>query len=192
MSAPSITSLVDRGIELVAEIAARQKELKEIEEKLRGAAGDRSDQHVPLKADEREGRQFLARGSKLIVPVVFTADKLVGSFQKDGKEHLRIAMALPAPELAEHFKTFFKPWSGFENRFEDGHKFRLRASDLLGNAAPAFLSACLARDKDGLPKSDVKIEWKHAAAEAKLGELALAQKAPSRQLVPGAATSEAA
>lgn len=164
----SIRSLVDRGLQVVAEIAARQKELKGIEDKLRGVASDRSDQHVPLKAEAREGRQYLARGSALIVPVVFTADKLLGSFQLGSKDAQRIASA-PSPE---HFPTFWKPWNGFENRFDDGQKFRARAEALLGDAAPAYINACLARDKDGLPKSDIKIEWKHAAAEAKLAEVA--------------------
>lgn len=172
MSAPSMTVLVDRGVEVVAEIAKLQKELKGIEDALRGIAADRSDQHLPLKAGEREGRQFLARGTALVVPVVFTADKLLGVFQQASKEHTRIARAIPDDQFTEIFPVFYKAWSGFENRFDDGQKFRDRAAALLGADAPGFITACLARDKEGLPKSDVKIEWKAAAAEAKLAEVA--------------------
>lgn len=168
MSTPSITALVDRGIAVVAEIAKLQKELRTIEETLKGVATDRSDQHVLLKDSEREGRKYLARGSRLVVPVVFTADKLLGTFQAQSKEHLRVAKALPDEQFTELFPVFYKPWNGFENRFDDGQKFRARAAALLGSAAPAFITACLALDKEGLPKSDVKIEWKEAVADSEV------------------------
>ena len=58
-----------------------------------------------------------------------------------------------------NLREFFKPVRKFENLFDDGKKFRARAADVLDKAAPACLTACLSLDKDGLPKSDIKIEW---------------------------------
>jgi len=166
----SLKSLIDRGAALTAQIGELGKELKEVEEKIREIAKTKSDQHVPLTNDAREGRVFQARGSELVVPVVFTADRLVGSFQRGSKEHQRIAGAVPE----EHFASFYRPWDGFENAFDDGLKFRHQAAALLGKDAPAFITAALLVDKLGLPKSDIKIEWKKAAAAAKLEELATA------------------
>lgn len=160
----TLQELVDRGLEIEAELAALGREKKGIEEQIKTIAQARSDEHVPLKDDDREGRKFLARG-RLVVPVIFTADKLIGSFQQSSKEHARIGAALPDDQFEALFPEFFKPWSGFENRFDDGQKFRERAAALLGSEAPAFIVACLARDKNGLPKSDVKIEWKQATAD---------------------------
>jgi len=174
----SLKPLIDRGLVVIAEIAKLQKELKGIEAKIKDGAKSRSDEHLPLKDDAREGRQFLARGSKLIVPVVFTADKLVGTFKKDSKEHDRIiAVCADLPPNTGRFSDFFRPWNGFENRFKDGQDFRTKADELLRDAAPAFISACLARDKDDLPKSDIKIEWSQAAADQKLNELATQEAA---------------
>jgi len=164
----SLKSLVDRGAQITAQMGELSKELKDIEEKLREIAKAKSDQHVPLTDDAREGRVYHARGSDLVVPIIFTADRLVGSFKRDSKEHLRIKAALPDV----HFATFYKSWDGFENVFDDGLKFRHHAAGLLGPEAPAFIAAARALDKVGLPKSDIKIEWKMAAAAAKLEELA--------------------
>lgn len=164
----SLKSLVDRGAQITAQIGELSKELKEVEEKIREIAKAKSDQHQPLTEDAREGRVFHARGSELVVPVIFTADRLVGSFQRGSKEHQRIAAAIPV----EHFASFYRSWDGFENAFDDGLKFRHQAAALLGKDAPAFITAALLVDKLGLPKSDIKIEWKKAAAAAKLEELA--------------------
>ena len=85
----SIKSLVDRGLELRAKIKSLKLELDEIEGELAGTglyAG-----HVPLNNPEREGRRFLAQGTRQVVPVIFTADKLMKTFPHESVAHGRIA-----------------------------------------------------------------------------------------------------
>ena len=148
----SIKSLVDRGHEVHQKIVALQKELKAIEKKLKAAAlnGD----HQELKDAEREGRRYLARGSARIVPVVFTADKLVQSFQKFSAVYSRIEAVADGK-----LRSFYKPFEGFKIVYDDGKKFRAQADHILGDKAPPFITACLTRDRNGIPKSDIKVEW---------------------------------
>jgi hypothetical protein len=152
----NIAQLVDRGIEIRRELKKLAAELKEIEATLKeqGLKASAAGRVEDLKDADREGRRWLAKGSTAIVPVVFTADMIVGSFTKDSRLHQAIE-AVAVGNLRE----FFKPVNKFENRFDDGKKFRAHAVDILDKAAPAFITACLARAKHGLPKSDIKIEW---------------------------------
>jgi len=151
----NVRALVDRGIELRAEIKKLQKELDGIEVALESAGYEGT--HRELKDEDREGRRWMAAGSRLIIPVVFTADKIVSSFKKDSPQHTRAAAAA-AGKLGE----FYLPATTFENRFKDGKQFRKAADETLGQAAPGFITVCLARDKHGVPKSDVKIAWEDA------------------------------
>lgn len=153
----STRELVDRGLQIVAELERLKVEKKEIDEELEKRGLERSAEHVDLKDEDREGKRWLAAGSEKIVPVVFTADKLVGSFAKGSPVHLKILNA-----AEDQLQTFFKRVEGFENRFDNGKKFRNIAREILGDKAPAFITACLARDKNGVPKSDIKIEWDKA------------------------------
>jgi hypothetical protein len=148
----NLQPLVDRGLEIRTQIKTLQTELKEIEKKLEqaGLHGD----HHELKDADREGRRFLARGSRSIIPVVFTADKLVGTFKHNSPVHVKIADAADG-----HLRDFFTLTQTWENNFDDGKKFRARADATLGKQAPQFITACLSRDKYGIPKSDVKILW---------------------------------
>jgi hypothetical protein len=151
----NIKSLVDRGLEIRTQLETLRTELKAIETKLQkaGLAAD----HEELKDPDREGRRWLATGTEKRVPVIFTADKLVGTFQESSPTHLKIL-----PVSSGHFEDFFKPIRAFENRYDDGKKFRTRADELLGKDAPRFITACLAVDKHGIPKSDIKVEWDQA------------------------------
>ncbi|MDR3405154.1 MAG: hypothetical protein P4L99_21850 [Chthoniobacter sp.] len=162
----SFSQQIDRGVAIVAQIAVLEKELEAIEEALRTHAKAHPDLHIPLGDAEREGRQFLAEGAEFTVPVLFTADKIVGSFAAKGDKHIAISA-----KAGEHFGKFFKPVSGYENRFDDGKKFRDRADELLGEDAPGFVTICKALDKFGIPKHDVKIEWKEAMTAKKVEEL---------------------
>ena len=160
----SIKSLVDRGLELRAKIKSLKRELDEIENELAGTglyAG-----HVPLKDPEREGRRFLAHGTRLVVPVIFTADKLMKTFPHESVAHGRIA-AIANGHLGDFFE-FSQVWA---NRFDDGQKFRQRAAEVLDKSAPPFISACLARDKHGIPKNDTKIAWDEAEDVTELQRL---------------------
>ena len=158
----SIRALVDRGFELRGEIAVRQKELNGIISKLEaaglkaGAAG----RHEELVDAARDGTRWLARGSDAAVPIIFTADKLVGSFQRDSAKHQAIKAALG--DQVNELNRFYKPVSGYETRFKDGKQFRSEADKVLAGLAPGFITACVARDKAGIALSDVRIDWDHS------------------------------
>jgi hypothetical protein len=147
-----VSYLVNRGLEVVASIASLETELKGIEAELkqRGLKA----RHEELKDPEREGRRWLAQGSLRAVPVVFTADKIVGEFKDASPLHNAIKKV-----AGPHLASFFVRVVRWENRFDDGKYFRAEAETIFGNHAGAFVNACLSRDKDGLPKSDIKILW---------------------------------
>ena len=152
----SIKDMVDRGLAIREELKKLKLELKGIASKLEryGLNG----QHEELKDSDREGRRWLARGSSLIVPVVFTADKIIGSFKANSPAHTRILAASDS-----RLRDFYHSVTTFENLFDDGKKFRARADELLGKEqGPRFITACLSTDKHGIPESDVKILWDDA------------------------------
>jgi hypothetical protein len=152
----SVRADVDRGLEIVRKIAELEKELKDIEQRLQKAgleAGQRGE-HQDLKDEERGGKRWLARGSGAAVPLIFTDDKLVSSFTANGAKHQTIRVAANG-----HLLDFYRPVNKFESKFEDGKKFRAAAAEILAERAPAFITACLATDKAGIPKSDIKILW---------------------------------
>lgn len=163
LSAPGTVSAiradVDRGLQIVGELKMLQDELDLIETRLE-AAGLEGEQ-VELNDPDREGRQYLARGSAAVVPVVFTADLIVGQFQVDSDVHRRIVLAIPA---GHYLRDFFRSVRVFKTLFDSGKQFRAKAAELLGDGAPAFISACLQRDKNNIPKSKVVIDWQRAEA----------------------------
>jgi len=163
----SIRADVDRGFEVVAEIETLKKELKGITARLTQDALDRPDQHAPLADAERLGKQFIARGTALALPIVITADKLVQTCAVGSEVEKRIAAA-----AGDQLDAFYKLAQTRENIFADGQLFRIQAAVHLGDKAPAFIAACRAVDKHGIPKNDVRIEWQAAAALAKLEEVA--------------------
>ena len=63
---------VDRGLVIVEQIATLKKELDGIGERIEAAA--LNGEQIDLMDEEREGKQFLATGSKVIVPVILAAD----------------------------------------------------------------------------------------------------------------------
>lgn len=160
MSARDISADVDRGLYLLARIDALKAELAQIEARLE-KAGLEGDQ-IELVDPEREGRQFLAKGSEAIVPVVFTADLLVKSFSDGSDTALKISQSLRDHSLGRFFRRVVT-WKAL---IDSGKQFRKEASEWLGPDAPQFISACLQRDKHGIPKSQVKIEWSRAVARA--------------------------
>lgn len=149
----NVAADVDRGLAIKKLITDLATELAGIEDRL-VKAGLEGDQ-VELEDPEREGRQFFAHGSAEVVPVVFTADLLTQSFANGSIVHGKIVDALGAHPIGH----FFRRVSGFATQFESGKKFRAQAAAMLGAAAPKFISACLRRDKDGTPKSQIRIEW---------------------------------
>lgn len=156
MTRSEVAFLVDRGIAIRAEMAALEKELEGINKLLKaeGYEKNKDGKVEDLKDGNRLGKRWLAAGTERILPVVFTTDLLAGSFTANTDLHKKIEAA-----AGEHLNDFYKRVTKYENRFDSGVKFRKTAADLLGDKAPAFITACLSRDKDGIPKSDVKIEW---------------------------------
>ncbi len=154
----SVRHAVDRGLEIIEQIEILELELKGLQLQLE-AAGLAGEQ-VELADPDREGRQFLAKGTEAIVPVVFTADLLVKSFALDSAVEDRINTSLGGHQrLRSHF---FTRYVIFKTSIDSGKEFRRQAGEVLGEKAPAFVSACLQRDKHGIPKSQVKIEWTRA------------------------------
>ncbi len=153
----SIRADVDRGLEICGELEKLEAELKLIEERLKKHGLENPGLHVELQDADREGKQFLAAGTERVVPVVFTADLIVGSFGANTPAAQTIRVA-----ACGNLTEFFKPVNKYENRFESGKKFRARAAEVLGSAAPNFVTSCLARDKDGIAKSAIRVEWKAA------------------------------
>jgi hypothetical protein len=149
----SVTTDVDRGLQLRAEIAEREHELKGIIARLEQAA--LTGKQIALEDAEREGKQFLATGTREIVPVIISSDELMGSFTDGSPAHTKVA-AVAGDSLA----SFFKKTITWERIAKDGKRFRAAALQLLGkDAAPPFISACVARDKAGIPKSKITVQW---------------------------------
>lgn len=157
ITARQIAADVERGLEIVAEQAALKAELAKIEDRLE-TAGLEGDQ-IPLQDEEREGRQFIARSGAHEVPIVFTADLLVKSFPQGSKQHDAILDTHIPPGA---FKQFYLPVTNYKSVIDSGKNFRSVAAELLGKAAPLFISACLQRGKGGIPKSQTRIEWDRA------------------------------
>jgi len=146
----SVKDDVDRGLEIRAELERLLLELKEIEKRLQ--VKGLSAEQIPLEDKEREGRQWIAEGTRSAVPVIFTADIIVGSFAQDSAMHMELRGI-----FGEKLKELFKPiW---KNRFDDGKAFRARVRELYPEKAPLYITACLARDKQGIPKSKSVVAW---------------------------------
>ena len=176
-SRESIACDVDRGIAIYAEQARLKAELESIEARLTADALARPEEHAPLEQAAREGKKWLAAGTAGALPVVFSADTLVKTFEQGGKLHLALATHFPCAALSEEghaqWTQLFTRWSGYERAEEDGLKFRALAEQVLGaEAAPAFITALKAVDKHGIPKSITKLLWRDAAATAKMEEIA--------------------
>ena len=152
-----IKELVDRGLEIVAAKKLLDAEFEKIVKELEAHGLEHSDQHEDLADSERDGRRWFANGTTVAVPMIFTADKLVGEIAAKSPKRVEIEAA-----AGRFFRAFFKPVNGYANVFKDGKQFRNHAHELLGTDAPAFITACVSRDKNGMPKSDVKILWDDA------------------------------
>lgn len=153
----SIRDDVDRGLEIRAELEKLETELKDIEVRLKHAA--LHGEQVELADADRDGRQYLAAGRERIVPVILTADMIVGEFADGSKRHMEIVDSIADVKFIAGVLKFFKPVSKFENRFDSGKKFRAQAAEVFGDLAPKFITACVARDKDGIAKSAIKVCW---------------------------------
>jgi hypothetical protein len=151
-----VKKLVDRGLEIVAEKARLEAELKDIASKLEGVA--LVGEQVELNDADREGRQFLARGSEKTVPVIISADLVVKSFADGGKTYAQLQELAGLVKL----RKFYVPETTWKAAFVDGKELRKLAAEVLGAAAPAFITACLQRDRNGMPKNKIAVDWSRA------------------------------
>lgn len=154
MTPQQIIADIARGIFIRAEIAKLKAELTAIEKRLEaaGLAGE----HIPLQDKEREGKQYLARGSDRIVPVRFESDQLITSFKPDSPLHKTIAAI-----LGNKLSNFFKDTRVFQRvQKEDANKFRKIAREALDPDDYAkLINACISCDKAGIAKSKTVVAW---------------------------------
>lgn len=159
MTPTQIAADVDRLLEIKTRIAELTLELKTIEARLEQAGLD--GEQVPLVDADREGKQYLARGSAKIIPIRFESDLIAGSFKPDSEMHKACIAALGAD--ADKLPEFFADTRTFERVPKDGLAFRKLARELLPAASfAALVAAATQRTKDGLPKSKTVIAWDEA------------------------------
>lgn len=156
-TAGAVRRAVDRGLQIRQAIDALQAELDGVEAVLRDAG--LTGEQVDLADAERDGRQFLAAGSVFTVPIVFTSDLVAQSFADGSAIHLRVDQA-----AGDRLREFYRPVTTWKLLAKTGKALRREAAALLGDKAPSFISACLQRDKNGIPKSQIKVEWDRAEA----------------------------
>ena len=158
----SVATLTARGYSLYIEITARQSELDDIEKKLKEHA--LKGEQIDLQDADREGKQFLAQARTedglLTVPVVITADLTTKSFEDGGKTHQQLTL-LGGQQLS----AFFRRTVTFKSLFDSGKELRAVAAERLGDRAPAFLAALVVKDKHGIPKNQIKVDWNRATHE---------------------------
>jgi hypothetical protein len=157
MTPRQIAADVDRLLIIKAQIAALIAEAKTIEARLE-TAGLQGEQ-IPLQDPEREGKQFLARGTSKIIPIRFESDSLITTFRPDSDLHKTIASI-----LLDKLDVFFKDTRVFERKHkDDANKFRILArTELAPDTFASLIAACVAKNKDGIPKSKTVIAWDDA------------------------------
>jgi hypothetical protein len=163
--------LVDRLLELEKQLKELAAEKKEIEERLEAWALEHTEEHKPLEDAGREGRRVMLSGRRCRVPLVFTSDLIIGSFQDGSPKHRELLGILSGDEYTDPdarpalLEKFFKKPSKWEVRIDDGAKFRACVAEWLHpNTAPKFLAACKAVDKHGIAKSKTGFDFKAAQA----------------------------
>lgn len=161
MTRSQIAHMVKRGIRLARKLAQLETELKALDALLVGEAMARPGEHIALADPEREGTRWLAPGPRgTVVPIIITADKLIASVEKGGARH-EMMQFLAEAELPKLYVE--KPMLVRTER--DGMKFRAMVREVLPKHALDFIELCKDRDKDGVPKNDVKVMWNDAGPE---------------------------
>lgn len=164
MKSSQLIALVDEGLLLQREIDSREKRLKEIEKTLKAYAEVNPTLHIKLKDDEREGTRLLCPGSNCVVPVVFTSDLIRQTLDPKAGDFATISTL-----AGEHFPQFYGRtvvWTAQHTKASkfDGKAFRAAARELLPDPE-AFISACVRKNKDGIPVSQTRVEWAEATPD---------------------------
>lgn len=161
ITAQQIASDVATGLQIKAEIARLKKHLDEIEDRLEQAA--LHGEQIPLEDEDREGRQYLALGEEMLVPVRLESDLIAASFPLASPMHKAVLTALGLKDADENLYPFFKQSITYQRDSKDGHQFRkIARSNLDPKAAAALISASIMRNKDGIPKSKTVVAWDDA------------------------------
>lgn len=158
MTAPQIQSDVDRGLAIASQIKDLQWELKIIEKRLEQAALEGVTE--PLQDEAREGRQFIALGSEVKLPVIIESDQIIASYAP----HSETEKALESL-CGSMVNYLYKPATKFERVPKDGKAYRAAAFDYFGaDLGAKIISASIQRDKNGIPRSRIIIPWDRAKA----------------------------
>jgi hypothetical protein len=165
-----IPALEKRLAEISAIIASLKVEEKTIKDRLELYAFEHPDQHAPLKDEKREGRKLSLPGG--LATIILQSDLIIASFRDGDKKHKEL-LSLLCEEYSESeapkvLKKFFDAPSKWENRFENGVKFRATVGELLPpKIGPRFISLCTQTDRAGVRKSNVSFDIKAAKADGK-------------------------
>ncbi len=167
-SAAEVPALTDRVAEINQEISKLTAEKEAIQARLEAYALQHADKHEPLKDAKREGRRMLLSGARFTVPVVFSSDLIIGSFRDGSAKHKELIRILCGEDGAEEataeatLKLFFDAPAKWENRYDNGVKFRAAVAEQLGSKKGArFISACTQVDKHGVKKSTTSFDYAH-------------------------------
>lgn len=163
---PSIQSLVDELIEIDAQLARLKARKDEIEKSLEAWGLAHPELAQPLADETREGRRVFATSSSgKRLPIVFSSDELISSFKSHSPKHSELLKVLDVQSLIDGsvsvilLTKFFALPTKHERVERDGNKFRqLVFANLSPHVAAAFLAACRATDKNGIPKSKTIID----------------------------------
>jgi hypothetical protein len=168
-----VVVLTDRLVEIDAEMKKLAVEKKGIEARLEAYALAQPEAHEPLKDASREGRRVMLGGARNRLPVVFSSDLLIQSFQDGSPKHKELLAILEGDEYTEPgqrhdlLPKFFKAPNKWEIKIEDGAKFRRCVAEWLHpETAPKFLAACRAVDKHGIAKSKTSFDYKAVEEKA--------------------------
>ncbi len=162
-----VPALTDRLAQIEKEIKTLKVEKEGIEARLELYALEQKGDH--LGDPRREGRRVTLRGHRHTIPVVFTSDLLIKSFKEGSPKHKELLAILTVPPVngvtavpaEDQLKYFFDPPNTWTVKQEDGQKFRASVAEMLPeDIAPKFITACTARDKHGIAKSNTAFDFK--------------------------------
>jgi hypothetical protein len=160
-----VPALEERLAAITAEITALEAEGKTIKARLQAYSLAHAEQHEALKDDKREGRKLALPAGR--VDVIFQSDLIIASFPDHGAKHKELIGILCGADGETEvtalvtLKRFFGEPSKWENRYDNGLKFRAAVAEHLGSkVAGKFISACTQVDKHGVKKSNISFDIK--------------------------------
>jgi hypothetical protein len=165
-TASEIPALENRLAEIAKEMSRLSAEEKSIKKRLELYALANPDGHAPLKDEKREGRKMVLPAGR--VEIILQSDLIIASFREGDKKHKEL-LSLLCEEYSENeapkvLRKFFDPPSKWENRYDNGVKFRQSVGELLPpKIGPRFISHCTQTDKAGIKKSNITFDIKAAA-----------------------------